>query len=230
MKIKVLSVFTFLLLLLQQYNAKAQVSIVQDISEVYVDKLVNVAKQNYPRVKSFQSRVDVARANVSISAVSIFDALSLSYIYQPDNVTVVDPTNPGTRFFSGLQLGVFINLGTILRMPMNIKRAKAERRLAENERDEYQLTIAAEVKRRYYLYIQRVGQLKTQTRAWQEAENGIKDIEYRYKKGEATFETFNTAQVQLTERRTQKIEAEANVFISKADVEEMLGEKLENIK
>ncbi|MCD8739479.1 TolC family protein [Mucilaginibacter roseus] len=230
MKIQVLSVFIFLFLILHKQSAYAQESIVQDISEVYVDKLVNVARQNYPRVKSFQSRVDVAKANVSIASVSIFDALSLSYIYQPENVTVVDPSNPGTRFFQGLQLGVFINLGTILRTPMNIKRAKAERRVAESERDEYQLTLAAEVKRRYYLYIQRVGQLKTQTRAWQESENGIKDIEYRYKKGEATFETFNTAQVQLTQRRTQKIEAEANVFISKADLEEMLGDKLENIK
>lgn len=230
MKIQVLSVFILLFLVLHKQSANAQESIVQDISEVYVDKLVNVARQNYPRVKSFQSRVDVAKANVSIASVSIFDALSLSYIYQPENVTVVDPSNPGTRFFQGLQLGVFINLGTILRTPMNIKRAKAERRVAESERDEYQLTLAAEVKRRYYLYIQRVGQLKTQTRAWQESENGIKDIEYRYKKGEATFETFNTAQVQLTQRRTQKIEAEANVFISKSDLEEMLGEKLENIK
>ncbi|GAA4911773.1 TolC family protein [Mucilaginibacter defluvii] len=230
MKIQVLSVFILLFLVLHKQSANAQESIVQDISEVYVDKLVNVARQNYPRVKSFQSRVDVAKANVSIASVSIFDALSLSYIYQPENVTVVDPSNPGTRFFQGLQLGVFINLGTILRTPMNIKRAKAERRVAESERDEYQLTLAAEVKRRYYLYIQRVGQLKTQTRAWQESENGIKDIEYRYKKGEATFETFNTAQVQLTQRRTQKIESEANVFISKSDLEEMLGEKLENIK
>ncbi len=230
MKIQVLSVFILLFLILHKQSANAQESIVQDISEVYVDKLVNVARQNYPRVKSFQSRVDVAKANVSIASVSIFDALSLSYIYQPENVTVVDPSNPGTRFFQGLQLGVFINLGTILRTPMNIKRAKAERRVAESERDEYQLTLAAEVKRRYYLYIQRVGQLKTQTRAWQESENGIKDIEYRYKKGEATFETFNTAQVQLTQRRTQKIESEANVFISKSDLEEMLGEKLENIK
>ncbi|MCC8407395.1 TolC family protein [Mucilaginibacter sp. UR6-1] len=230
MKIKVLSVFAFLIMILQHGYVLAQESIVQDISEVYVDKLVNVARQNYPRIKTYQSRVDVAKVNVSIASVSLFDALSLSYIYQPDNVTVVDPANPGTRFFKGLQLGVFINLGTILRTPMNIKRAKAERRLAESERDEYTLTLAAEVKRRYYLYIQRVGQLKTQTRAWQEAENGIKDIEYRYKKGEATFETFNTAQIQLTERRTQKIESEANVFISKADLEEILGEKLENIK
>jgi outer membrane protein TolC len=230
MKIKVLAILIFLYTMYQQQTAVAQESVIQDISDVYVDKLVSVAKANYPRFKTYQYRVDVAKANVSIASVSLFDSFTLSYVYQPGNGQVIDPANPSSRFFKGLQLGVFLNLGTLLRAPMNIKRAKAERRIAESEAAEYELSLASEVKKRYYLYVTRLAQLKLQTRSTQEAESSFKDIEYRYKKGEERYDAFNKAQIQLIAQRSTKIEAEGNVFTSKADLEEILGDKLENIK
>ena len=143
---------------------------------------------------------------------------------------MVDPANPSSRFVTGLQLGVFINLGTIIRTPLNVRRAKAEKRVAEAEQAEYKLTLATEVRRRYYSYLQRMGELKLQTRALQEAETAMKDMEYKYKKGEETFLQFNQIQMQLTQTNQTKIQAEAGMFTAKAELEELLGDKLENIK
>ncbi|RYY36021.1 MAG: hypothetical protein EOP46_07970 [Sphingobacteriaceae bacterium] len=226
-----LKISTILLILFFAFNnAFAQESIVRDISEDYLAKLINIAKQNYPRVRTYRAQVDVAKANVSIAAVTIFDAVSLSYIYQPSNFSVVDPTNPGSRYIRGLQAGVFINLGTILRTPMNISRAKAERRVAESEQAEYDITLTTQVRKRYYTYIQRIGELKVQTSSTQQSANAYKDAEYRYKKGELTFAEFSQAQNLVTAQSQAKIAAEANLFSAKADLEELLGDRLETIQ
>ncbi|RYZ98086.1 MAG: hypothetical protein EOP47_20155 [Sphingobacteriaceae bacterium] len=230
MKTRVLAAVVILMLVIGNKRVLAQESIIQDISGEYVEKLVNVAKANYPRHKIFANRVDVAKANVSLASLSVFDAFTVSYIYQPNQNTVIDPVNPTTSYFKGFQAGVFLNLGTMLRVPVNIRRAKSDLKIAKNEQDEYDLTITAEVKRRYFTYIQRVSQLKVQSRTMVQSENAMKETEYRYKKGEVAFEAYNTMQIQYAERIQSKIEAEGNVFIAKADLEEMLGDKLENIK
>lgn len=232
MKIKILASI-FILFLIVSYNpAHAQeTTMLRDISEGYVDKLIEVAKANYPRYKSFRSRTEAAKVDVSLASVSLLDALTLSYVYQPGNTTIIDPENPtsGNRF-RGLQAGLFINLGTIVRMPLNVKKAKAQLRMAQNEQAEYDLTLITEVKKRYFTYIQRVGQLRVITRAMQQAENTLKDVEYRYKKGEETYDTYNKTQIQVTEQAQTKIESEAQVFISKAELEEIIGDKLENVR
>jgi outer membrane protein TolC len=231
MKIKILATIFILFVIVNNNRAFAQESMLRDISEGYVEKLIQVAKTNYPRYKSFRNRTASAKVDVSLASVSLLDALTLSYVYQPGNTTIIDPENPtsGNRF-KGFQAGLFINLGTIVRMPLNVKKAKAQLRMAENDQAEYDLTLATEVKKRYYTYIQRMGQLKVITRAMQQAENSLKDVEYRYKKGEETYDTYNKTQIQVTEQTQTKIEAEAQVFITKAGLEEMIGDKLENIR
>ncbi|GAA4319310.1 hypothetical protein GCM10023149_17950 [Mucilaginibacter gynuensis] len=230
MKIKILSGFIIFLAISIQQRAFAQESIIQDVTDAYVEKLVEVAKTNFPRHKSFESKVDIAKANVSSARLSLFDALSVSYIYQPGNTTTIDPVNPSTSYFKGLQAGVFLNLGSLLRTPVNVRKAKSELQVAQNDQAEYDLTLATEVRKRYYLYVQRLAQLKLQTRSRQQAENAAKDMEYKYKKGEETFDAYNKILIQLTEHSESKISAEGNLFIAKADLEELLGQKLETIK
>ncbi|RCH55132.1 hypothetical protein DJ568_08045 [Mucilaginibacter hurinus] len=230
MKIKILTVLVILGLVIGNERVLAQESIINEVSDVYVDKLVNAAKANYPRYKIFKHRIDIAKANVSIASLSVFDALTVSYIYQPNQNTIIDPVNPTTSYFKGFQAGVFLNLGQLLRVPVNIRRAKSDQRIAESEQAEYDLTIGAEVRRRYYTYLQRVAQLKLQSRTIIQSENALKDAEHKYRRGEVTFDSYNQTQIQYTEHIQTKIEAEGNVFIAKAALEEMLGDKLENIK
>ena len=162
--------------------------------------------------------------------LTIFDAFTLSYIYQPGTTTFVDPVNPTTSYFRGLQAGVFLNLGSLLRTPVNNRKAKTDLRIAQNDQDEYDLTLATEVKTRYYTYIMSMATLKLQSRNMQQAEAASKDAEYKYKKGELIFDTYNKTQIQYTQNIQTKIEAEGNLFIAKASLEEILGDKLENIK
>ncbi len=225
--IKIAIILPFCLFLLQR--GVAQESIIGDLSSSYIAKLIDTAKANYPKVKSYQNRINIADNTIAKTKTALLNAVTLSYIYQPGQITV-DPVNPSTSYFKGLQAGLFLNLGTIIAQPYQMRQAKQELLIAHHEQDEYLINLATEVKKRYYVYIQRVAELKLQLNALQDAENSYKDIKYKFEKGEETFENFNKSQSDLSNRKVVKIQAEANVFLSKADVEELLGTKLENIK
>ncbi|NNU33334.1 TolC family protein [Mucilaginibacter sp. S1162] len=108
--------------------------------------------------------------------------------------------------------------------------AKLETAVISSEFDEYRVTLTTEVKKRYYLYLQRVAELKLQIRALTETGNSLKDFKFKFEKGEETFDSYNKVQVQYSEHQQTKVQAEANVFIAKADLEELLGTKIENVK
>jgi outer membrane protein TolC len=219
----------------------AQTTIVTDISEPYIEKLINTAKTNYPRLKSLDNRLTIAKNNISKSKISYLDALTFSYVYQPNNTLNLNALQPGTvdgttgtnnraSLFRGTQLGVFFNLGSYLQKPYLTKQARQELYIANNDIEEYLLTLATQVKKRYYIYIQKLAGLKLQAQAAIDGENILKDVKYRFEKGEETLDNYNKARINQTQQIQQKITAEADLFIAKADLEELLGDKLENIK
>jgi outer membrane protein TolC len=208
----------------------AQESIIPELAaDAYINRLVDTAVKNYPRMRTYQHRIDAADANISRTKASWLDALTVSYVYQPATTTF-DPTNPSTSYFRGFQAGVFLNVGTLVGKPAQIRQAKKELDVISSERDEYRLTIKTEIKKRYYLYLQRLGELKLQIRAMTETGNSLKDLKYKFEKGEETFDAYNKVQIQYSEHQLTKVQAEANVFITKADVEELLGTSLETVK
>jgi outer membrane protein TolC len=219
-----------LLFLMISLRSVAQETIIQDLAaDTYINKLVDTAMKNYPRLRTYQYRIDAAKANVSKTKASWLDALTVSYVYQP-GTTTIDPVNPTTSYFKGLQAGVFLNVGTLIAKPAQIRQAKLETAVIGSELDEYRVTLTTEVKKRYYLYLQRVAELKLQIRATTETGNSLKDFKFKFEKGEETFDSYNKVQIQYTEHQQTKVQAEANVFIAKADLEELLGTKLENVK
>jgi outer membrane protein TolC len=206
----------------------AQETIIPDLSSNYVEKLVNIAKENYPKLKSYQNHINIAKNTISKTNVSIFDAITVSYVYQPGQATI-DPVNPTTSYFKGLQAGVFLNLGTLLAKPYAVRQAKQELLIAQNDQAEYLINIATEVKKRYYTYLLRVAELKLKIKAAQDAEASLNDIRYKFEKGEETFDNYNKIQSDLTNHKLSKLQAEANLFIAKTDLEELLGVPLETV-
>jgi outer membrane protein TolC len=229
MAIKKYFLFVLLVNLFFLKFAAAQATIIPDLSDSYINRLIDTAKKNYPRVKTYQNRINIANNNISKTKLGLLSAVTVSYIYQP-GTTTIDPTNPATSYFKGFQAGVFLNVGTILSQPYLTRQAKQELLIANNDQDEYFLTLATEVKKRYYVYIQRLAELKLQTKAEQDMESSLKDIKYKFEKGEETFDNYTKTQVQVTDRQASKIAAESGLFSAKADLEELLGTQLENIK
>lgn len=225
----------FIMLILVCAAARAQDSIISDISYPYLEKLIAAAKKNYPKVIALQDRMELAKIAVSKAGLSWFDFFTFSYIYQPNNTlnyTVPSTTYATTnRFlFNGIQLGLSLNFGSLLLKPSNIKIAKTEVKIAGEEQSEYLITLTADVKRRYFTYLLQQNLVKIQTQAYQDMQTSLKQTKYKFQKSELSFEVYNAALLSASVRTEQKLQAEANYFIAKSELEAIVGAKLEDIK
>lgn len=198
----------------------------QDVSYKYLDVLVATAKANYPRMKTYLKKIDIAENGIKKAKLSWFDVFSFSFLYSPHSTTtLINPT-----FLNGYQVGMYVNVGSVLQKPAIIKQAKAELDIAKYEKEEYALNIEAAVKQRYFVYVQSLAMLKLKALSATDAESSMKQIKYRFEKGEETFQNFNNLAISYTDHLQSKIEAETSLLIAKSNLEELLGKKLEEIK
>lgn len=196
-----------------------------EISNVFLEKLIATAKDNYPRINSYKARIDIANSNVSKEQLSWLDAFSFTYLYAPENAQNI--RNP--VIFNGYQAAVSVNLGTLMQKPANVKQAKLEKKIAQNDQQEYNLTIESEVKRRYFAYMQQVNALKLQSKLVSDMQNMSREIRSRYEKSEISFELYSQSQSTLSVAIQNKIAIESNFLSAKALLEELLTKKLEEV-
>jgi outer membrane protein TolC len=206
--------------------AVAQESMSQEISAAYLDRLVTVAKARYPRVKFYQETVNKAGLAVKQAQLSYFDIISLSYLIRPPQSTAV--VNP--MFFNSYQFGLFVNVGSILQKPYVIKQARNDLKLAEYDQETYLLTLEAEVKKRYYLYIQQRTLFRIQSAALLDVESMLKDIRYKFENGTETLDNYNRVLIMQSNQMQEKVLAEGDMLIALSSLEELLGQKLSSIR
>ena len=219
----ILLLFLFLCL---HHHSSAQETMMYSVSDSYLQKLIDTAKENYPRMQVYNKRIENAETEVKRAKAGWFDALSFSYLYSPNNATtIVNPT-----LLNGYQVGMFVNFGALIQRPSEIKKAKTEVAITQAEKDEYVLNITALVKQRYYLYIQALSVLKLKAKSLTDVEGTMQQAKYKFEKGEETLETYNKDVVSYEDRMEGKMEAEGALLIAKTNLEELLGTKLENIK
>lgn len=210
------------------FSTYAQESIIGEIKYADLEKYIALAKQNYPKRKAMNETVVKAKTELPITALSYLDIFNGSYFYRPQQKTVLDPVNPYN--VNGFQFGINVNLGSFLQKPFNAKKAKSDYKIAQYQAEEYELGLAVEVKKRYYLYIQQISQLKIYTQSVQDNKNVADNQLYKFEKGEITLDTYNQSRINLTNANTAKIQAEVNLLTAKDSLEEIIGVKLSEVK
>ena len=217
--------FYFILLLLMFNQSIAQESMIPNVSYTFLEKLIIAAKTNYPKYKVYEKQVGIADLNVTKAKLDWYNLFTLSYVYSPTGATsIVAPT------LSGYQIAVSTPIGGILQKPWQIKAARKDLEIAELNQAEYDLNIAAVVKQRYFLYIQQLTILNWRIKALEDAESVLKQIKYKFEKGEETFDNYNRVLGTFTSAVQAKIESEGTFLITKSNLEEIVGIKLEDIK
>jgi len=214
------------LFILFSITARCQESMLQDVSYPYLQKLIDSARKYYPKTKVYEKRIENAQIEVKKAKLGWFNVASFSYLYSPNNSTTL--VNPS--FLNGYQLGLFINVGSVIQTPSVIKHAKGDLDIARFEKEEYDLNIEALVKQRYFLYIQAKNLLRIKSQALLDVEGTVEQIKYKFEKGEVSLENYNNFMVAYDDRIQAKIEAESSLLIAKSTLEEIVGLKLEEIK
>jgi outer membrane protein TolC len=198
----------------------AQQSFVAEVNYAYLDKLIATAKQNYPQVKIQQSNVNIAQSTLWL------DGITASYIYSPRNsINVITP-----NIFNGYQVSVSVNLGSLLSKPFNVRKAREGLNIAKLQQAQYELSIESQIKRLYFSYLGAQADLRVRSTAVVDGEIAVKQLKYSFQKGETTFQFYNDALTSLYNQNSFKVQAELSMLIAKANLEEVLGTKLEDVK
>lgn len=215
----------FFIILTFSICGRAQESIYSEISFPFMQKLVDAAKENYPKMKTFQRKVIMAQDNVKKSNKTWFDFFSFSVNWSPTNSISIS-----NYVLTGYQFGMGINFATFLQKPYVVKDAKNQLIISKLERDEYDLSFEVEVKSRYIKYIQELIVLKLKTKNQVDLDANFKQTKYKFEKGEESFENYNKAMVAVAETKQNVISSEGNLLIAKYSLEELIGKKLEEIR
>jgi outer membrane protein TolC len=207
-------------------KVEAQETMLNEISYPYLDTLIRISKGYYARMKVFEAQINIAELNVKKSKASILDVFNLTYLYSPKNTTTL--VNPS--LLNGYQVGVGINIGTLLQKPTQVKIAKKELEITWLQKDEYSYLLEATVKERYFRYIQSLSTLKLIAQSEIDVQSVLVSVRNKFQKGEETFGNYSAALVAYTTQNQAKVAAEAEVFIAKARLEELIGNTLESVK
>ncbi len=194
----------------------------------FVEKLVRLAWANNPTNEMLKHQVSAAEYNEKILKRNF-----LNQITATGNLNEFNINPPNTTqfpiFFPRYNFGATLNLGNFFIDPLRVKRAKEEKMIAVQNVNSQKLTLRAEVLRRYQIYLTNKDLLKVQIEALEDASNLFSTSEQKFKNGEATIVDYNNALEILNTRKTQKITAEREFNISKIDIEELIGVKLEEV-
>ena len=216
----------FFICLLGVFTSNAQESMMPDVSYTYLEKLIEVAKKNYPRVKVYDHKVTQAKVGVTKAELSWFDIFSFNYLYSPNNAsTLVSPA-----LFNGYQYGINVNLGNIAVKAPSVRIAKEDLKIARDNQMEYDLNIEAIVKQRYFAYVSQVAILSLRTKNATDIQSSTQQLKYKFEKGEETLDNYNKGLTFYANAIESKIAAESGVLIAKSALEEILGEKLEDVE
>lgn len=206
----------------------AQASIINEIDNDLLQKYIMLARQNYPRKKIFDAHEVRAKANLTTSQVGLLDIFNGAYIYRPDQKSSINVDNP--YYVNGFQFGISMNLGNFLSKPSQIKGAKADYEAAKAENAEYNISLATEVKTRYYDYILMKKQLELRTLSAQTLKTLLSDAQQKYGRGEVTIDSYTTSKNASSEADVAAIAAEIDYLKAKNALEDLIGTKLENVK
>ncbi|TDB59797.1 TolC family protein [Arundinibacter roseus] len=204
----------------------AQETLADEMSMPFMERLIGIAKTNYPTAKRYQENVTMANQLLKKARLSYFDLLSFSYLFSPtQTIAAVNPS-----FLNGYQFAIFINIGAILQKPYVIRQANSEFKIAQYDQDAYLLNLEAEVKRRYIQYIQRRSVYRLKSAAFLDVESMLKEIKYKYQNGTETLENYNKVLLMLSDHTQGKLAAESEMLIAQSDLEELIGQKLATIR
>ena len=188
------------------------------------DRLLRTAWENYPENDAAMNREFAAEKNVTLTRWAWTNNLRVFYNVNDRTLEDVQVGQPQYG------LGIGLNLGDFITLPVRTNIAKANHRVAKNAVDEQKLYIRREVLTRFYNYQSALAILKVIDEENEEVYTNYLVISEKFKQGEATLDNYTMAEKNYHEIRIRKITQENEVKLAKLNLEEMIGIPLETLE
>jgi len=222
------SILTCLMSLCAFFFLRAQETIIGNIDQDKLDKLIQLAKEHVPDRKIAGLTTEKAKSAQNSQLATYLDLVSVSYFYRPDNQTALGVENP--YIVNGFQFGVNLNLGTLLQKPAEVKIAKADYKIAQLQQIAFDEQLEMEVRRRYYGYLLSLNDLKIKTQTFQDVKALSDDRQLRFESGEVELAAYAEGKTALSEAGSARLESEAAYLEAKDMLEQLIGTKIEMVE
>jgi outer membrane protein TolC len=210
------------------YNAVILPSDAKGISDA--EKLVQLAWQNMPQNAILENQLNQAGMEVKLANRNWLEQIRATGNLNEFTLKPYDPvTNSRALFFPRYNISASFSIGNFINDPLRAKIKKEEKEIAQQNINAKKLTVRAEVLRLYQNYIYNREVLKMRTDALETILSAFALAEQKFKAGEVTIQNYNTALDNLNTHRIQKLQAESNLAISKINLEELIGVRLETV-
>jgi outer membrane protein TolC len=196
----------------------------------FEERLVQLALGG-PQYDVVGHQVKIAEYKVKAAKLSWFNLLTLSLNYNDQTFAHQPAVAGGTtayvypKFFFGL----VIPIGTIVTKGSEIKAAREDVRIAQDNQLLMARQIRAEVLTKYAQYRNYRDQAVLETQLVDDLSAGYTQIEKKFRDGTVTLEAFSAASRGFNEESARKLTIQLQVEISKYELERIIGVRLETV-
>lgn len=210
------------------YNQIIPPSFPTDLS--FEEKLVYLAWKNNPSNEVVKREYEISKYNKVRANWEWLNIFQASYNINEFTIDPTPETEDRALLYPKYNVGARLNFGTFVEVPMNIKIAKEEKKIALANIDAQKINLRAAVLTAYQNYLLAKEILAMQTVSTEEAFSRFSLSEQRFKNGEITLEQYNEAVEGYNAERRNSLTAEANANIRRIELEAFIGVPLDLVK
>lgn len=206
---------------------QAQESVIAEIDQARLERVVALAMDHNAQRKILGVTEKSAKSNVTMAGLSFLNGVNASYFYRQRGRAVVNDLDP--YLLNGFQLGIGISLASLISTPAQIKQSKRQLEIARLQIDDFERSLANEVRAKYYNYILVSNELKNRTIEVQDVRAQFERIQSSFELGETDFDTYTAARSSLTMANSALINTEVGFLIAKDELEALIGVPIESV-
>jgi len=209
------------------YNTIILPESVKDVA--FEEKLVRLAWKNNPSTKILNRQVEVAEIEMKQARWSFLDDFRVQG--NINEFVLNESADVGDRaaFFPKYNITGQVTLGFFVDVPLEVKKKKQEVFIAESNINQQKLALRAEVLTRYEKYLMNRETLLVQTEIVEDLFASLSLAEQQFQNGEIKLDEYNRIQDRYNTQKLRQINAQGDFNISKIELEELIGVKLENV-
>jgi outer membrane protein TolC len=190
-----------------------------------IDSIISTSLENRLDLQQVKANIKVQSANIGIAKSRLYPTLFAFGGYDWSN-TVMTTSRwiENDRWNIGVQLSwlLFDGFGTYT----DIKNAKTQIAIAQQDKNQLEKDIALQVKQVYLKLISAKKKIAVMKESVKKADEDLRLADELYKIGSTTILDLLDARVRLSRTRTQYIQALYDYKIAKAELEKVMGKKL----
>lgn len=226
----------FLVLATQAQVVKRDTSVLlklpPDMSTVarFKAKLVELALQ-HPKMKQYAVKKQINKYETNIAGSAWLNHFSAAGNLNEFTIKGSSGTNQNNAFFPRYNFGVMVPLGNLIKIPNDVKRVRAEKKLLETEQESDALTVKAQVLELYEEYAANKQLFELHLPLVEDALLNYTQMEEKFRAGDETvsIELYKESYRAYNGEMAKKILLEKELRQSKLKLEEMVGTTLEQV-